>query len=135
AQISSLVGAGAPNRSLLHFFRNVQIASSVIVSAKFALQIRDQLAELLSLFGHYIGQQQAVEHAVAFRQITRIADASGLFAADQNFPLHHQVGNVLETDLSLVNLAPILGSDAVEHTRGIEPAHDVAGPLLAFEQP
>src|SRR5207253_5633441 len=38
-------------------------------------------------------------------------------------------------DRALVQLAAMLGGDAIEHARGVESAHYIARPLFAFEQP
>ena len=120
---------------MLDLFRNVQIAPAVIVRTELALQVRNQLAQRLALFGHDIGQQQAIQHPVALGQEARIADATRLLAADQNVVLHHQICDVLESDRRFVKFAAVLGGDAVKHAGGIEGAHHVSRPLLALQQP
>ena len=68
AELLRALGAGALNCTLLHVVGNVQIAPPVVVGAILVLQIRHQLAQRLALFGHHVGQQQAVQHAVALGQ-------------------------------------------------------------------
>src|SRR5690349_19472671 len=63
------------------------------------------------------------------------SDSSGLLAADQNVAFQHEIADVFETDPALVQLASVLGCDTVDHFRGVECAHHLAGPLLSFEQP
>ena len=63
------------------------------------------------------------------------ADAAGLFAADQDVLLEHEITDVLEADTVLVQLAAVPGGDTVEHFGGVEGAGDVAGPAFVLEQP
>ena len=49
--------------------------------------------------------------------------------------LHHEVGNVLESDVALAQLASILGGDAIDHAAGVEGAHHIARPFLVDQQP
>ena len=63
------------------------------------------------------------------------ADAAGFLAADQHFALEHDVANVFEADGSLMQRAPVLFGDAVQHLRSGKGFHDVAGPATLFQQP
>src|SRR5258708_39472141 len=65
----------------------------------------------------------------------RVAIAARLFPPDEDLALHHQVGDVLETDGALVQLAAVFGGDAIEHTGSVEGAHNVAGPFIALQKP
>src|SRR5436309_481464 len=80
-------------------------------------------------------RKKAIEHAIVFGQETRVSDAAGFLAARQDVALAQPVGNVHESDGSLVQLAPVLGCDTVKHAGGVEGAHDLTRPLLAFEKP
>ncbi len=64
-----------------------------------------------------------------------VADAARFFSADQNVVVHHQIGDVFEADVALVQLASILRGDPVHHAGGVEGAHHVARPLLVLQQP
>ncbi len=103
--------------------------------SELTLQIRHQLPQRLAFFRHYIGQQQAVQHPIPFRQKARVTDAARFLSSDQDVVLHHQIGDVLESDLRFVKFAAILGGNAVEHAGCIERAHHVTRPLLALQQP
>src|SRR5438270_12694810 len=115
---------------------NSQIAARIEMRAVLRLKRRDKLAQALALVGHYIGEQESVEQAVALGQMALEADAAGLFAADQDLPLQHEVADVLEADAALQQLASMLGGDAVKHARGVKGAHHVARPVIVvFEHP
>src|SRR5262249_29341068 len=103
--------------------------------AVFLLQISNQSSQRLALLGHNIGKQQAIQYAVTLRKIARVTDSAGLFSADCNLTIHHQICNVLETDRALVDLSSIFGRDAIDHAGGVERSDYFAWPLLALEQP
>src|SRR5207245_9232675 len=84
---------------------------------------------------HSLRRYKGLQRAVAPGNITRVPDASRRLATNQDLAYHHQVRNIFEADRALVQLAAMLGGDAIEHARGVESAHYVARPLLAFEQP
>ena len=65
----------------------------------------------------------------------RDPDSPGLFAPNQNLPLQHEITDVLEPDTAFVQLASMLGGDAIDHLRSVECAHHLAWPFLPFEQP
>src|ERR1700682_2128238 len=113
----------------------MQIAATVVMRSKFTLKIGYQLPQRLSFFSHHIGQQQRIQNAVTLRQIARIPDASRLLTADHNFAFHHQICDVLESDGTLVKLASVLGSDAVQHESSVESSYHITGPFLAHQQP
>ena len=55
-----------------------------------------------------VGQQQRIQDAIALGQMAADADAAGLFAANQDVALQHEVADVLEADAAFVQLAAIL---------------------------
>ena len=84
---------------------------------------------------HYVCQQQRIENAVPLRQKAPIPDSARFLAADENLAFHHQVGDVLEPNRTLMQLAAVLCRNAINHASGIKGAHDFARPLLSFEKP
>src|SRR5208283_716933 len=126
---------GTTDGAVLHLIGNMQIAPAIVVRAEFTLQVSDELAERLLFFRHDIGQQERVEDAVAFGEKAAVSYAPGFLSADQNFVVHHQIGNVFEADVAFVQLASVLGGDAVHHAGGVEGAHHIARPLLVLQQP
>src|SRR5690348_9352953 len=103
--------------------------------AIFVLQVLHELSEGALLFSHNIGNEERIENPVPFWEMARNADSARFFSADQNLALQHEIADVLEPYAALVQLASVLGGDAVEHLRRIERAHYFARPLLAFQQP
>ncbi len=72
-------------------FGDVEIDAAVLVLAVLGLQIGDKLAQGLAFLGHDVGEQQAVEQAVALGQVALEADAARLLAAHHDFALEHEV--------------------------------------------
>src|SRR6185437_9322531 len=121
--------------AILDVIRNVQIAAAVVMLPVLLLQMRDQSTQRLLLFGHYIGEQKRIQNAIALGKVPRIPDTAGLLATDHDLAFHHEVGNVLEADGTLVEFASMFRGDAVEHARCVESAHHFAGPFFSCEQP
>ena len=87
-------GLSARARAMAAFFcvvGDVEIDAAVLVLAVLGLQIGDKLAQGLAFLGHDVGEQQAVEQAVALGQVALEADAAGLLAAHDDFALQHEV--------------------------------------------
>jgi len=57
------------------------------------------------------------------------------FSADQDVVLHHQIGDVLESDLRFVKLRPYLAAMRSSMRVVLNARTTVAGPLLALQQP
>ncbi len=66
--------------------------------AELGVQEGDEFAEGFAMPGHDFGQQQRDDGGVALGQIKLGADAAGLFAAQQDVALEHQLADVLESD-------------------------------------
>src|ERR1700681_4021824 len=103
--------------------------------AKFVLQIVYQLTKWLFFFRHDVRQQKSVKNAIALGKEAAVSNATGFFSPHQNFPFHHEIGDVFETDGGLVQLASMLGGNAVHHAGSVEGANHVARPLLANQEP
>ena len=85
-------GGSARARAMAAFLMlvgNVEIDAAVLMLAVLGLEIGDKLAERLAFLGHHVGEQQAVEQAVALGQVALEADAAGLFAAHHDLALEH----------------------------------------------
>jgi hypothetical protein len=103
------------------------------VLAVLGLKVGDKLAEGLAFLGHHVGEQQAVEQAVALGQVALEADAAGLLAAHDDFALQH-VGRTtyLKPMPCSMSSRPYFRADAVEHFGGVEGAGDCAGPAFVL---
>src|SRR5437016_3930027 len=49
--------------------------------------------------------------------------------------VHHEVGNILESDRALVKFASVFRSDAVHHASAVEGSNYFARPLLTLQYP
>src|SRR5205807_394069 len=114
----------------------MEIAPGVVVGTVFFLQAFHQLSQALAFIGHYVGQQQSIEKAIALRQVALDADSAGLLSADEDLALQHQVTDVFESNAALDQFAAMLCGYAIQHAGGVEGANYVSGPVIVpGEQP
>ena len=74
--VAGLERAGAGDGGVLDVVGNVEIDAAVLVLAVLGLEVGDELAQSLAFLGHDVGEQQAVEQAVALGQVALEADAA-----------------------------------------------------------
>ena len=74
----------------------MKVDAAILMLAVFGLKVGDELAESLAFLGHDVGEEQAVEQAVALGQVALEADAAGFLAAHHDFALEHEVDNILK---------------------------------------
>src|SRR5437868_209606 len=113
----------------------MHVKPGIVMFAVLGLQSGDELGQGALLFGHHVGEQQAIQYAVALRKMASDTDAARLLAANQDVTFEHEVADVLEADAALIELAVMLGGDTIKHLGGVEGADDLTGPFLALQNP